>query len=181
MWKPWARILQEELVVCDGAGAYEPPSRRQQALQLRRQGLTYQAIQDQLGVAKSTVWLWLKAEGLVQFEPQRQTELRQQAQRKATAVVKARRLERTAIIVNWAKQDIGALTQRELQLVGAALYWAEGAKQKEKRNGQVSEPVLFSNSDPRMHRLFIRFLHECCDVSPERLRFRIYPSTGCRR
>src|SRR3989338_6403626 len=103
---------------------------REEALQLRRGGVTYQEIMQRLGVTKSTLWRWLKAEGLVETQPQKLTELKRMAQRKGAAVVKARRLARTQVILGRASGEIGDLSHRDLWLLGLAFYWAEGAKQK---------------------------------------------------
>lgn len=148
-------------------------SERVEAIQLRRDGATYQDILTRLDVAKSTLWRWLKAEGLVDGQSQKYTERRLLAQKKAVEVVHRARLERTNITVSNAKREIGDLTLRELRLIGTALYWAEGAKQKESKS-QVSEGIIFSNTDPQMLRLFISFLDHCCGVRPSDLRFRIY-------
>ena len=43
---------------------------RVEALQLRQQGVTYRAIMERLGVSKSTLWKWLKREGVVETHPQ---------------------------------------------------------------------------------------------------------------
>ena len=106
-------------------------TQRVEAIHLRRSGVSYQAILGQLGVAKSTLWRWLKGEGLVETHPQRLTEIKRLAQQKAAAVVKARRIARTQTIVEAARREIGSLTSHELLVLGTALYWAEGAKQKE--------------------------------------------------
>ena len=53
---------------------------RLEAIRLRRHNLTSQDILCRLPVAKSTLWRWLKAEGLVETQPQRLTELRRLAQ-----------------------------------------------------------------------------------------------------
>jgi hypothetical protein len=111
---------------------------RIEALRLRRAGASYQAILSELGVARSTLWRWLKAEGLVETQPQRLTEARRQAQRKAATVNHERRLQRTQAIVEQAKRDIPSLSGRELFLIGVALYWAEGTKQKPHNISHVS-------------------------------------------
>ena len=46
------------------------------------------------------------------------------------------------------------------------LYWGEGYK----RGGEVS----FSNSDPRMIKVFLRFLRHVCGVHEERLRMALH-------
>ena len=143
------------------------------ALQLRHSGVSYQAIMSEVGVAKSTLWRWLKAAGMVDNNSPERIQNRRMAQQKAAETVHRLRLERTRAIMASAAQDIGSLTPRELLLIGTALYWAEGAKQKE-RGSQASELVAFSNTDPAMHRLFLRFLQECCGIAPSTLSFRIY-------
>lgn len=146
---------------------------RAQALELRRQGMTYRYVIEQLGVTKSTLWRWLKQEGLVDGQSQHYTERRLFAQRKAAETVRRLRLERTDRIFSKARQEISRLSSDELRLVGAALYWAEGAKQKELRR-RVSAQAALSNSDPRVLCVFIRFLQTCCHVAVSELSFRIY-------
>ena len=148
-------------------------SERTEAIRLRRDGTTYHDIMQRYGMAKSTLWRWLKEERLVDAQSQQYTERRLVAQRKATETVRRNRLEKTQGIISRSKQDIGSLTARELRLIGTALYWAEGAKQKE-RKGQVSEQVVFANTDPRMLHLFVTFLRVCCGVLLSELRYRIY-------
>ena len=144
---------------------------RASAIQFHREGQSYQEIQRQCGVAKSTVWRWLKAEGLVETQPQRLTELKRIAQRKGAAIVKANRIARTRAILEQASQDVGLLSRRDLWLMGLAFYWAEGSKQKP---GNVSASVIFTNSDPAAVRVFVAWIKEICGVSDDRLTFEIY-------
>ena len=51
-------------------------------------------------------------------------------------------------------------------LIGTALYWAEGSKQKEYQPGSG---VKFSNSDPKMVALFLRYVRETLRIQPERI------------
>jgi len=54
------------------------------------------------------------------------------------------------------------------------LYWAEGGKEV-CRNGQWrGTSVNFANSDPKMVKLFLRFLREICGVNEQRLRVHLY-------
>ena len=144
---------------------------RAEAVQLRRQGVTYQEIMRRLGLTKSTLWRWLKAEGLVDGQSQHYTERRLLAQKKAAETVHRLRVERTRATMSRAYQDIGLLTSRELQLIGAALYWAEGAKQKPHNIGQR---VTFANSDPEMLRVFMTWLRRTCELSIDQLAFELY-------
>lgn len=141
------------------------------AIELRRSGIGYQEIRSQLGIAKSTLWRWLKLAGMVEIQPQRLTELKRLAQRKAAKVNHDRRIERTQVIVEAAKKDIGLLTDRDLFMLGAALYWAEGSKQKPHN---VSEKVIFTNSDPQAVKTMLLWLQRSCGVSLDDMIFEIY-------
>ena len=146
-------------------------SERTNAVRLRRAGVSYAEIQQQLRVTKSTLWRRLKRDGLVETQPQRLTDLKRLAQRKAATAVKDPRLQRTAAIVDEARQEIGSLSRRDLWLLGAALYWAEGAKQ---RPGNVSAGVVFGNSDPTAVKVFAGWLQDICGVSASQIRFELY-------
>ena len=141
------------------------------ALALRREGVSYQEIRSRLGIAKSTVWRWLKAEGLVENHPQQQTERRWRASQKAARLATERRIERTQRLINEASQRVGALSLRELWLVGITLYWAEGSKQKPT---DVSRGIIFSNSDASAIRVFVEWIRQCCGVSRDAIAFEIY-------
>jgi hypothetical protein len=68
---------------------------------------------------------------------------------------------------------IGPLSERELLLIGASMYWGEGTK------SEKNSPILsFSNSDPLMASLYMRFLREILRVSEERIHaaIHLYPS-----
>ena len=147
------------------------PSEQVEAVALRRAGLSYHAIMQRCRVAKSTLWRWLKHEGLVATQPQQITELKRIAQRKAVMAIKASRIARVNMILEQARKEIQSISYRELWLIGIALYWAEGAKQKPHNNAQ---PVAFSNSDPAMLQVFLRWLEEICYCSRPQLRFDMY-------
>ncbi len=81
----------------------------------------------------------------------------------------ARDTEHAAALAE-AAAEVGQLTERELLLVGATLYWAEGAKAKPWRPNDWR--MTFTNSDPGLARLFLRFL-EALGVRREDLGFRL--------
>lgn len=56
--------------------------------------------------------------------------------------------------------------EEKLKIAGTMLYWGEGSK-----NGAT---VTFSNSDPDMVRVFMRFLRVVCGVSEEHLRLTLH-------
>lgn len=58
---------------------------------------------------------------------------------------------------------------KKLKMAGIFLYWAEGAKVNGKNCG-----VDFANSDPKMIKIFIRFLKKICRVDEKKLRVFLY-------
>jgi hypothetical protein len=69
-----------------------------------------------------------------------------------------------------AASRVGALTERELLLLGAVAYWAEGTKAKPWRH---QERLSFTNSDPNMIGLFLAWL-DMVGVDEERRSFRVH-------
>ena len=141
------------------------------AVVLRKQGKTYSEILREIPVAKSTLSLWLREVGL--SKPQRQviSAKRRAAQLRGAAKRHTQRIEGTAEIQTAALKEVGKLSRRELLLIGASLYWAEGSKAKAWR---PSVGVQFSNSDPYMVAVFIRWLQEICGIMIGDIRFSLY-------
>lgn len=128
---------------------------REKAIRLRKKGKTYAEILQEVPVAKSTLSVWFR--GVQLSTPQKQiisTKKRAAADRGALAQ-KNKRLKQIQILLTQGVKDVGKLSDRELWLIGVALYWAEGSKQ---RVSSVSTGLLFSNSDPAMLRVFLSWL-----------------------
>ncbi|MEI7890558.1 MAG: hypothetical protein WCI36_01180 [bacterium] len=141
------------------------------AIDLRKKGFSYNEILQKIPVAKSTLSVWLRDIGIAKKQTQRLTEKRKAAQQKAHQTCRNNRIKKEMKIITQAKSEIRKISQKELWLIGTALYWAEGSKQKETN---VSQGVSFGNSDPRMILLFHKWMHECCNIPKERFDYRIY-------
>ncbi|WP_406411070.1 hypothetical protein OG923_20465 [Streptomyces halstedii] len=141
---------------------------RERARELRRQGLTYDAIQVELGCSKSSVSLWVRDLP----KPERSRTAVEQARlagRKRwdhELALRDTERQRTKAV---AKKEIGALSDRDLFLVGTALYWSEGTKDKpyDRR-----ESVTFINSDPGMVEVYLAWL-ALLGLPREQLRYRL--------
>ncbi len=144
---------------------------KRRSITLRKRGLSYSEILKLVPVAKSTLSVWLKDVGLAKEQKQRLTEKRRQAQFKAQQACRAKRIKITEEIKTAAKREIETISEREFWLIGVALYWAEGSKQKA---NNVSARVSFSNSDPGMIKLFLGWLRRCCKISRKDIIFSIY-------
>ena len=143
---------------------------KQEAIKLRRKGYSYSEILKEIPISKSTLSLWLRNVGLVKEQKQRLTEKKLKGALKGAQKKKNQRLQITQKIKEMAKNEIDKISKRELQLIGIALYWAEGTKQKEHN---VSERVKLNNSDPKIIKLFLKWLREICKVSDSDIQFRI--------
>lgn len=144
---------------------------KEKAIKLRKQGFSYSEILRKVPVAKSTLSLWLRSIGLAKRQKQRLTEKKLNAMKLGWEACRQKRLRTTEEIKTKARNEIGKLSNRELWLIGIALYWAEGTKQKE---NNPSQKVRFSNSDPLMIKVFFRWLRKICKIPLRDLGFEIY-------
>lgn len=65
-------------------------------------------------------------------------------------------------------KDIYSISERELKLIGIALYWAEGYSKN-----SAWKTVSFTNSDPRMITLMMKWFRAICKVPDNKFRIRI--------
>lgn len=144
---------------------------KEKAILLRSKGYSYSEILNEVHVAKSTLSIWLRDVGLSNTQRQKLTKKKLEACRRGGEIKRKQRIERTELIQHAAKIEVGRISKRELLLIGTALHWAEGAKEKEKRPGCR---VDFCNTDPRMIRVYLRWLVEVCEVKRKDIQFSIY-------
>lgn len=144
---------------------------KERAIKLRKRGFSYSEILGKVPVTKSTLSLWLRSVGLAKKQKQRLTEKRLAGALIGAQAKRNQRLVITKQIKDEAKSKIGKISNRELWLIGTALYWAEGTKQKETN---PSQKTRFSNSDPVMIKIFLRWLRKVCKIPLKDLYFEIY-------
>ncbi len=144
---------------------------KEKAIALRREGWSYREIMAQVPVAKSTISLWLRSVGLSVPQKQRLTEKKLMAIKRGAEAKHQQRIVATREIVEIAKKEIGSISRREFFLIGAMLYWAEGSKQKDH---YPSSRVIFTNTDPDMICIFLRWLKEICNRNPDDIILELY-------
>ncbi|MEU1780986.1 hypothetical protein ABZ545_16030 [Streptomyces abikoensis] len=138
---------------------------RARARELRLAGRTYDEIVAELGVAKSSVSLWVRDLP----KPQKTAkQMRQMAEDRWAPHRRARAIKQSETKLE-AAHEIGRMSERELFLIGVGLYWSEGTKSKAHR---PSERVTFVNSDPDMIELYLAWLR-LLGVEKDRLRFHL--------
>jgi transposase len=145
---------------------------RRQAVELRQQGWSVNDLAVRLGVAKSTAYAWVKH---LPLDPSAErARLKQEhAALMAAGRWEAHRRDRDrdqAAAHAEAARAVGDLTERDLLLLGAAIYWCEGAKSKPWRR---LDRLIFINSDPCLLKLFLRFLRGC-GRAEDSLRYRVH-------
>lgn len=129
---------------------------RARARELRAAGWTYPQIAAELGVSKSSCSLWLRdmkppPTSRGKYSPERVRAIWKGRWEKELARRARERLDRQLT----AAFEIGSMSERDLLIAGAILYWSEGAKSKPWRR---AEAVAFINSDPDLVRLFLAWL-----------------------
>ena len=127
------------------------------AQQLRREGLSMKMIEQRLGIARSTVSLWVRE---IELSDRQHAEIAlrgaSEASRARSAYFRARRR---------GFQEEGREVARlgePLHVAGCMLHWAEGSKHR--------NAVHLSNSDPAMIELFARFLRHYFETPDTSLR-----------
>ncbi|MGW3195327.1 helix-turn-helix domain-containing protein [Streptomyces sp. NPDC001118] len=140
---------------------------RAKARELRLQGWTYDQIEAELGCSRSSVSLWVR--DLPRPEPRYTPEEQRALMREGLARHRATEREKLEMTKVAALRETGELTDRELFMVGVALYWAEGSKSKpyDRR-----ERAIFVNSDPGVIKTYLAWL-DLLEVDRERLNFRL--------
>ena len=139
-----------------------PAEVKERARQRRREGASVPEIAEELGIARSTAWTLAKDIPLSRMahRPQssadRGREYWRHENRRREAMRQREKLD--------AAGSVGRVSDRELLLAGAVAYWAEGSKAKPWRR---SQRLVFTNSDPVLIRLYLRWL-DLLDVEPER-------------
>lgn len=150
-------------------------SLKRSALQLRKQGKSYNEINKVLGIPKSTLSSWLKNLPLSETVKNRNIQKAKLIWAKnITDYNKIRSLkyqEATKKLITKFAREVPALNKKSLFWIGLALFWAEGGK-REKWN------VRFVNSDPQIIQIIMLFFRKICKVSDEKftLRIHLYPN-----
>ena len=117
-----------------------PENLIEQIKELRQKGNSIPEMHAILGISKSTIFRYCEGvEILSEFRG------RWLERRNASKIISDKAWNAAH---NSAKELINSISEKELKIIGAALYWAEGAKRQ----------LNFINSDPEMIKLFLHSL-----------------------
>jgi len=142
---------------------------KEKARALRIRGKSINQIVKELGVAKSSVSLWVQDIVLTKAQRKKLSE-----RGRSVESIERRRMSRITneykkrrVIIEEAKKDFKHISLEELKLIGIMLYLGEGGK-----TGNWS--VRLANSDPAVIQIMMRFFREICKVSESKFRASIH-------
>jgi transcriptional regulator with XRE-family HTH domain len=144
---------------------------KERALCLRKEGKSYNHISNKLGMSTSTLSNWFRG---LDFSDEIKRALTLEAKQKSTERIKdLNRIRGETLSVMYeiaeseALEELYRLQDDPLFIAGVVAYWGEGDKTQ---NGQVR----LINVDPKMIRLFKKFLLGICGVPEEKLYGALY-------
>ncbi len=134
------------------------------SIDLRRKGYAINAIAKELGVAKSSVSLWVRNIQLTERQVNKLklspfTNIAIERRRESRLKNENRKRQES---ISSAQSEVPILDAKNLWLMGVMLYWAEG--------GKTQRMVRFSNGDPEMIKIMIKFFKIVCEVPNTKLR-----------
>lgn len=134
---------------------------RTKARKLRAQGLSLMEISERIKCSKSSVSGWVRdiplTAGQIARLKSKQDKGRANAANHPNSPKQVWGKIRSDIVTSAIQEIPVAPSNLALKVVGTALYWGEGYK-------AVINMVSFSNSDPKMIALMMKFFREICKV-----------------
>lgn len=139
---------------------------RQKAIDLRKQGKTYNEIKRELNISKSTLSGWLSEFPLTkdQLNLLQESKIRSRlvAAEKNRITKQIKHNKRLDIAYQKEKKRWNALTKREIDLAGIFLYWGEGAK-------LINGPISLNNTDPRVLKFTLYWLTYALEIPKDKI------------
>lgn len=142
---------------------------KNRARALRKHGLAMNEIAKRLNVSKSSVSLWvsditLNTEQIRSLN--KSPHSREAIEKRRVSRLKKENARRDKI-QEQARQEVKKINRSELFVMGIALYWGEGTKCK---RGVVE----FTNSDPEMVKVMMKFFRKVCKVPENKFRGHVF-------
>jgi transposase-like protein len=143
------------------------------AVELRKQGVAMGEIAQRLGVAKSSVSLWVRD---VKLTTSQLSKLNRNGH--SIEAIEKRRTSRLAgtkakrdVITEQALLEAEKMMNDALWCVGTSLYWGEG--------GKTQNMVRLANSDPAVLSVVMRYFRITCAVPEHQFRGHIHTFAHC--
>ena len=140
---------------------------KSKAIDLRKKGMSYSQIKEQLNLSKSTLSLWLRNMPLSEERIKELNSHNPMRIERYRNTMKEKREVRWGNVLDKVSKDIGRLSERELFLAGLFLYWAEGGKTER-------FSLTFSNTDPSMVLFFATWMERCLGVNKKDMHIKLH-------
>ncbi len=155
---------------------------KEQAIKFRLQGKSYNEIIKILGLkSKGTLSCWFKDIKLTNAAQDKLSKNMALAHKRGILAFNVERSERikkeNEDIFLKSVAKVSHINEREMLLIGAALYWGEGYKSN--RHPKLS----FTNSDREMVVIFMKFIRKILNIDDKRIRthIHIHPNLNYRK
>lgn len=143
---------------------------RKQAVDLRKEGYSYNYISEKTGISKGTLHCWL---GKIPYSPNIETITKIGKARTASGLRKHKeKMESFRRARVLARKDIGEVTVRDLFMLGLGVYIGEGTKD--------GNTVRIVNANYKIIKLTIKWLKEVCGLRMDNfvIRLHVYPDNN---
>jgi len=137
------------------------------AIKLRRRGKSYSKINKELGVPKSTLSNWFSN---INWSKSIKVGLTKKANYIAQKRLRLYNKKQKIFWEEWrekarqqARDSFSKLKSNPLFISGIMIYWGEG-------DSKPKNPFRLSNTDPRMIKLYVKFLIELLNIPKENIR-----------
>lgn len=136
------------------------------AIELRKKGLSYKQIMNNVHVSKDTISRWCRDIILTPEQMEKLLKRKLVGAEKGRLIwaekLKIRRVEETKEFNSKGKKAVGRLSGRDVFLIGISLYAAEGSKR--------NYTIQFANSDPRMIVFMMDWFRRFCEIPESKFR-----------
>ncbi len=138
---------------------------RKLAVGLRKDGFSLKEISDKLKIAKSSASVWVRNIEMSTKAKERINQLKKVGINKAKKINHENAVVRNKKCIDWSIKIFSKkeLSIFEYQMICSLLYWGEGAK--------FSNRIEFTNSDPKMVKVFLESL--CVGFGVDRSKLRV--------
>lgn len=140
---------------------------KRKALELRKQGKSYNQIKKEIGVSKSTLSEWLRRFPLSKGQIRLLRDINEVRIEKYRNTMRLKRETKKLTYYNEQKQILIPLSKKEIYLAGLFLYWGEGAKTL---HGQVD----ISNTDPSVLKFVLYWMTIALGIPKEKVRVNLH-------
>jgi transposase len=140
------------------------------AFKLRRQGLSYNEIEEKVPVSKDTLSRWCRDVILTPSQMGRLRKKRLKGAERGRIIGAKRqqrdRVKRTKKLLEEGKREIGLLNGRDRFIAGVSLYLGDGLK--------GDKCIGFSNSNSKIISFMMSWFREFCQIPEEKFRGQIW-------